>query len=56
MQHYTYINYNEKRRVVFECDAERIQDADNLLLAATGIEAVKATNIGCIIEDCPPHA
>lgn len=50
MSHYTYLDYKDKRKVIFECDAEDIQQADELLLKATGIVAAKENWIGCGIS------
>ena len=36
--------------VIFVCKAETILAADELLLAATGIVAAKAANIGCAVN------
>ena len=50
MNHYTYMDYKDRKKVIFECDAMDILEADELLFKATGIVATKANNIGCAIS------
>ena len=50
MKHYVYIDYNNGRQIIFECDANGILEADGFLFKATGIVASKESNIGCIIQ------
>ena len=50
MQHYTYFDNNDGRKVIFECDAEGILEADDLLFKATGIVAAKECSIGCMVK------
>lgn len=53
MKHYVYTKHTAKtwphveHEVVFACEAPDLLAADKLLLAATGIDAEKATNISC---------
>jgi hypothetical protein len=51
MFHFTYINYGEKDKVVFECDAAGILEADKLCKNATGIIPIKSSWLGCRIEE-----
>lgn len=50
---FRYIDYRD-RNPVFEVEADSILTADELLKAATGIEAVKAFHIGCYLSSKEP--
>ena len=47
MKQFTYVDYNNKRSVIFTCEANGILEADQKLLEATGIIASKRNDIGC---------
>lgn len=48
MKHFVYTSF-KTGKVVFECDALGIIEADKMLLAATGIVADKDASIGCTV-------
>jgi hypothetical protein len=53
MKHFKYIDHSEypKDRVVFECDAESILEADKKYKEATDKDVVKQPYIGCQIQE-----
>jgi hypothetical protein len=49
--HFVYKDNFKNREVVFECDADNIEEADELLKESTGIVAKDKNNIGCSFEE-----
>ena len=49
---YTYIDYQEKPpKIIFQCEADNILEADHLYKVATGKNVSKQAHIGCQIEE-----
>lgn len=45
--HYVYIDHSNQGKIVFECSANNILQADALYLDKTGLDVSKQCHIGC---------